>query len=157
MAKKRQISGHVAESSAYRQQRVRRHNKLTAWWILLGIGVVLLVGGALLLFRPAPALPAEISSMQAFEEYRQGALFLDVRSQAEWSQGHIQDSLLIPLDELPRRLGELPRDRDIVVVCKSGVRSREGAALLREAGFARVTCLTGGLQSWIAAGYPLGD
>ena len=157
MAKRRQIQGYAAVSPSYLKLRARQRSKLTVWWVGLGIGILLLIGGALLLFRSAPALPSEISTMQAFEEYRQGALFLDVRSAAEWNQGHIQDSLLIPLDELPMRLSELPRDRDIVVVCKSGVRSREGAALLREAGFTRVTCLTGGLQSWIAAGYPLGD
>ncbi len=157
MAKRRQIHGYATVSPAYLQLRARQRNKLTVWWVGLGIGLVLLVGGALLLLRAAPALPAEISTMQAFEEYREGALFLDVRSAAEWNQGHIPDSLLIPLDELPRRLSELPRDRDIVVVCKSGVRSREGAAILRKAGFTRVTGLSGGLQDWIAARYPLGD
>lgn len=157
MAKRRQIYGHPVVSPVHPQVRSRQRGKVTGWWLIAGIGIVLLVGGAWLLSRSVPALPAEISSMQAFEEYREGALFLDVRSEAEWNQGHIQDAVLIPLEQLAARLGELPRDRDIVVICKSGVRSREGAALLREAGFTRVTCLTGGLRSWIAAGYPLGD
>jgi rhodanese-related sulfurtransferase len=92
---------------------------------------------------------------QAHEEYQAGALFLDVRSQAEWNQGHIAKSLLIPLDDLPSQLDELPRDRDIVVVCRSGARSKEGAMILRQAGFSRVTCMTGGIQAWVAAGYPV--
>ena len=156
MAKRRQIHGYAVVSPSYLKLRARQRSKLTVWWIGLGTGFVLLAAGAFLLLRPTPALPAQISTMQAFEEYRQGALFLDVRSAAEWNQGHIQDSLLIPLDELPMRLSELPRDRDIVVVCKSGVRSKEGAAILRRAGFTRVTCLAGGLKDWIAAGHPLG-
>ena len=157
MAKRREIFGHTFVSPAYVKLRAKQRNRRLVWSVALGIGIILLVGGALLLLRPAPVLPAEISTMQAFEEYRQGALFLDVRTQEEWTQGHIQNSLLIPLDELPLRFNELPRDRDIVVVCKSGVRSREGATLLREAGFTRVTRLTGGLQGWMAAGYPLGE
>ncbi len=157
MAKRRRILGSTRPSPTYRQQRARLRNKRTVWWIGLGVVLALFVTGAVFLFRSAPALPAEISAMQAFEEYQKGALFLDVRTAAEWNQGHIQDSLLIPLDELPNRLGELPRDRDIVVVCRSGARSKEGAAILRQAGFTRVTCLTGGLQSWIAAGYPLAE
>ncbi len=95
--------------------------------------------------------------MQAFEKYRAGALFLDVRTEAEWNQGHIANSVLIPLDQLANRLSELPHDRDIVVVCWSGARSQEGTAILRAAGFARVTGLSGGLERWIAAGYPVED
>jgi rhodanese-related sulfurtransferase len=87
--------------------------------------------------------------------YEAGATFVDVRTQTEWDQGHIARSLLIPLDDLPNRLSEIPRDKDIVVVCRSGTRSKEGAAVLRQAGFTRVTCLTGGIQSWVAAGYPI--
>ena len=52
------------------------------------------------------------------------------------------------------RMSELPKDKDIVVVCRSGNRSKEGTTILRDAGFARVTCMTGGLQAWAAAGYP---
>lgn len=157
MRKHHHALGSARESAAYRQQRAKRRKKLTAWWIGSAIGLALLAGGTYLLFRPAPALPPEISSMQAFEEFRQGALFLDVRSAEEWNQGHIQNSLLIPLDQLPKRLSELPRDRDIVVVCQSGARSAGGAAILRQAGFTLVTSLSGGLRSWIAAGYPLGE
>jgi rhodanese-related sulfurtransferase len=87
--------------------------------------------------------------------YEKGALFVDVRTQQEWDQGHIAGSILIPLDVLQSRMGELPRDKDIVVVCKSGARSKEGTTLLRQAGFTRVTCMTGGIQAWVAAGYPV--
>ncbi len=123
-------------------------------WI--GVGILLvLAAAALVVWRPVQSLPSEVTATQAYEEYQTGAFFLDVRSQSEWDQGHIQGSVLIPLDELSNRLEELPRDQDIVVICRSGVRSKEGAAILRQAGFGRVTCLTGGLNAWTAAGYPL--
>jgi len=114
-----------------------------------------LIGVAVVLLRPKNTLPSEIPATQAYNMYQNGAFFLDVRTSAEWDQGHIARSTLIPLDELPSRMNELPRDQDIVVVCKSGARSKEGAAILRQAGFTRVTCMNGGLQAWVAAGYPL--
>ncbi len=159
MAKRRRILTQAANSPR-EQSRHHRRKDHTAWWVAGAFAFVLIVTAAVLvgqLGSPAPALPAEVTAAQAFERYQAGALFLDVRTAAEWDQGHIAESVLIPLDELSNRLGELPRDRDIVVVCRSGARSTEGAQILRNAGFTRVTCLSGGLQSWIAAGYPLGN
>lgn len=155
MSKKRHVSKSVSANSSSRRQHASRYQVSGGWWIGLGIGIVVLIAAAFLLFRPTSSAPAEISAAQAYEKYQQGALFVDVRSQREWRQGHIARSASIPLDELPNRLGELPRERDIVVVCKSGVRSKEGASILRQAGFARVSCLNGGIQSWSAAGYPV--
>jgi rhodanese-related sulfurtransferase len=129
-------------------------------WTNLQIGsiaalIVVIAAGAYLLLRPRGGLPSEVQASQAYAMYQAGATFVDVRTQAEWDQGHIARSLLIPLDELPNRLNELPRDKDIVVVCRSGTRSKEGATVLRQARFARVTCLSGGLQAWVTAGYPI--
>jgi rhodanese-related sulfurtransferase len=125
--------------------------------------VVALVGVAAVAFLLLPrgtapaaqALPSEVDVGRAYQMYQSGALMLDVRTQAEWDEAHIAASVLIPLDELPDRLGEVPRDRDIVVICRSGNRSKEGTAILRDAGFERATCMTGGLREWLAAGYAL--
>lgn len=158
MAKRRRILSATRPSPTIRQQRARQQSKLTAWSLGLGaLALVVLIVAAILIFRPAPAPPAEVTAKEALARQAAGALLLDVRTQAEWDQGHIAGSTLIPLDELSYRLGELPRDRDIVMVCRSGARSKEGSAILRQAGFTRVTCLSGGLQSWAAAGYPLGQ
>ena len=116
---------------------------------------VLFVAGAIIVLLPRDVLPREIDVGRAHRMYEQGALFLDVRSLSEWEQGHIAGSLLIPLDDLPDRIDELPTDRDIVVVCRSGRRSREGAQTLRDAGFDRVTCMQGGIEAWFSAGYPV--
>jgi hydroxyacylglutathione hydrolase len=59
------------------------------------------------------------------------------------------------LADLQNHLNKLPNDRDIVVVCLSGHRSEEGVTMLRNAGFTRATCMSGGLTAWKAAGYPL--
>jgi len=68
---------------------------------------------------------------------------------------HIANSTLIPLDQLQNRITELPRDRDIVVVCRTGKRSQTGMNTLQDAGFTRAVSMTGGLTAWKAAGYPL--
>jgi rhodanese-related sulfurtransferase len=116
---------------------------------------VAIVAASFFLLKPNAGTPADITVAQAYDKYQAGALFVDVRTQAEWNQGHIAKSVLIPLDELTSRLTELPRDRDIVVVCRSGARSKEGTTILRDAGFTRVSCMTGGLQAWTLAGHPL--
>lgn len=153
MSKKRHVAKSTPSKPGIRSHRKAQRQNLTALWV--GLGIVVLAAAAFLLFRPGSTPSTEISPAQAYEKYQQGAYFLDVRTQAEWDQGHIARSTLIPLDSLQSRLNELPRDQDIVVVCRSGVRSKEGATILRQAGFTRVTCMTGGLEAWVAAGYPL--
>ena len=120
----------------------------------MGFAAVVIIVAAILLIPKISGFP-HISVVQAYQKYQQGAFFLDVRSQEEWDQVHIANSTLIPLAELQNRLTELTKDRDIVVVCLSGHRSEEGVTMLRNAGFSRATCLTGGLTAWKAAGYPL--
>ena len=134
-------------------RKARRQNELLKW-IGLGFTVIVIILAVILLI-PKISGNAHISVAQAYQKYQQSAFFLDVRSQEEWDQVHIAHSTLIPLDELPNRLSELPKDHDILVVCLSGHRSEEGVTMLRNAGFSRATCLIGGLTAWKAAGYPL--
>jgi rhodanese-related sulfurtransferase len=84
----------------------------------------------------------------------ENALAVDVREPEEWQAGRIEGSLWIPLGELAGRAGELPRDRPIVVVCRSGSRSAYAADALVAAGY-DARNLAGGLQSWVAAQLPL--
>lgn len=153
MSRKHHASRSVPSSHRAQLHRGVRQRNLTPWWI--GLAVLIVLGAAFLILRPQGTLPSEVQVAQAYDMYQKGAVFLDVRTQEEWNQGHIARSLLIPLDQLQQRLNELPRDKDIVVVCKLGSRSKEGAAVLRQAGFARATCMSGGIQAWVAAGYPI--
>lgn len=63
-----------------------------------------------------------------------GAVVVDVRTQPEWDEGH-GPSLLLPLDQLMDRVGELPKDKPLLMVCRSGGRSAQAAAWLRGQGF----------------------
>ncbi len=153
MSKKRHTTKPAAPNLSSRRRPKDRPRNLIGLWV--GVGIVIVAAAAFLLFRPRQALPTEVSVAQAYEKYQAGAFFLDIRPLEEWNQGHIAKSVLIPLDELPNRSNEVPRDQDVVVVCRSGARSKEGATILRQAGFTRVTCMSGGLQVWAAAGYPI--
>ncbi|MCB2178473.1 rhodanese-like domain-containing protein [bacterium] len=99
-------------------------------------------------------LPAEISVQDAYQYYQDDTLILDVRTQEEWDAGHVPNATLIPLDQLPTRLGELPQDQDIVVICRSGNRSAQGRDILLSAGFENVTSVAGGFNEWVANDYP---
>jgi rhodanese-related sulfurtransferase len=80
-----------------------------------------------------------------------------VRSAEEFHgpDGRIAGSLLIPLPELEVRVGELPAERPLVLVCHSGSRSALAAQQLLKAGRQQVANLRGGITGWRAAGYPL--
>ena len=86
-------------------------------------------------------------------------VLLDVREPNEFSGelGHIPGCVLIPLHELPARTGELDwcKNRDVVVVCRSGVRSTTGAAMLTGIGFEHVSNLKGGMLAWNDAQFPV--
>jgi len=79
---------------------------------------------------------------------------LDVREPDEWDAGHVEESRHIPLGELVQRAGEVPQDRRVVVVCRSGARSAQATVYLAGGGWEAVN-LYGGLQAWAAAGRPL--
>jgi rhodanese-related sulfurtransferase len=105
--------------------------------------------------NPATGLPPEISVSEAYNKYQNGAYVLDVRTQEEWDDFHAPNTTLIPLDQLASRLNEIPRDKEIVVVCRSGNRSQQGRDILLNAGFQQVASMQGGLNEWRASGYPV--
>ena len=82
-------------------------------------------------------------------------LILDVRQPDEYQAGHVTGSQLIPLDQLALRLDELPRDRPIVAVCRSGNRSGVATGMLKRAGFADIANLKGGILAWQKQGLPV--
>ncbi len=100
-------------------------------------------------------LPNSISVSEAYDLYQKGAFILDVRTQEEWNQFHVPNAVLIPLDQLRSRIDEIPIDRPIIVVCRSGNRSQQGRDILLNAGFEHVTSMNGGLIEWRANGYPI--
>ena len=86
-----------------------------------------------------------------------GTFILDVRSEGEFAQGHLERAVLIPIEQLPGRLGELPTERRtrILVYCAMGGRSAVAATLLKTRGYGSVHDLAGGIRAWQNAGLPI--
>jgi phage shock protein E len=80
---------------------------------------------------------------------------LDVRTREEYEQGHIAGSVLIPNEVLLNRLDEVPRDKPILVYCRSGRRGAISSQDLIDNGFSEVYNMEGGIAAWQNAGYPV--
>ena len=126
-----------------------------------GVQITILLVVALIIFiilqsgGTGNSLPREIGVDEAYGKYQSGTFVLDVRTVEEWNEFHAPNSTLIPLDELSTRISELPRDQEIVVVCRSGNRSQQARDILLGAGFDQVTSMAGGLTEWRTKGYPI--
>jgi rhodanese-related sulfurtransferase len=88
------------------------------------------------------------------EKLPETVTLLDVRESDEWDAGHAPDAVHIPMSELAGRLGELPEDNEVYVVCRSGGRSARVTAYLNANGW-NATNVDGGMQVWQSAGRPL--
>ena len=91
-----------------------------------------------------------VDAVQAQSMGKQGALLLDVREPAEYSEVHASNTKLIPLGQLGSRLQEIAtyKDKPIVVICRSGRRSAQAVSLLKEAGYTQVSNVKGGTTAW---------
>lgn len=106
--------------------------------------------------RPAsPSVPTVLPA-QAFNLVRsRDAVLIDVREAEEWAEARIPGAIHVPLGELAARLQELPRDRKLILQCRSGNRSRSATELLLQSGFADVANLDGGIMRWAREGHPV--
>jgi rhodanese-related sulfurtransferase len=101
---------------------------------------------------------AEIGTLEATRLMNQGTtLVLDVRDGEEYAKGHLPRARHIPLRELPKRVEELGKfkSKPVIVTCKSGTRAGSACRLLKQAGFANVYQLKGGLAAWQQASLPI--
>lgn len=90
-----------------------------------------------------------ITGEAAHERVKLGAFLLDVRSPGEFAEGHLAGAVNVPVNELEATMASLPADRsrEIVVYCRTGMRSARARKLLLTAGFSKVEDL-GGMSNW---------
>lgn len=99
----------------------------------------------------SPLNQHDITPLQLSERLANGddIVLVDVREPYEWSAGHIEGAKHIPMSQIPQRLGEIPKDREVVMICRSGARSGHVQEhLVRSAGYTKVKNLVGGMQRW---------
>jgi len=83
------------------------------------------------------------------------ALLVDVREPDEWRAGHVAGATHIPLGIVASRASVLPKDCEILVICRTGNRSAMAQERLAQAGFTNVTNIEGGVTAWVEQGYPV--
>lgn len=94
-------------------------------------------------------------TIHELKNLRNGLQAVDVRGPAEWTRGHIPGAKHIFVPLLPKRLGELDRERPVLVYCATGYRASLAASLLQREGFADVRNLPGSFHAWKAAKFPV--
>jgi len=127
--------------------------------------VVVLVVVAVLAVAAAIYTPAliqtdtygDVSVSEAYDliQNEPGLVILDVRTQTEYDDGHIEGAILIPVAELPDRFNELSADDVMLVYCRTGNRSGSAMEILGENGFSKVYHMHEGISTWISEGLPV--
>ncbi|MFP3895207.1 rhodanese-like domain-containing protein [Exiguobacterium indicum] len=74
--------------------------------------------------------------------------YLDVRTPAEFKGNHIKGFKNIPLQTLNSQLNQIPKDKEVIVICQSGMRSKQAVKVLKKAGYPNVTEVRGGMNAW---------
>lgn len=81
---------------------------------------------------------------------------VDVREMNEIGAGTVPGAVAMPMASIPLRLNELPRDEELVFICRSGARSAQVCAFLKQQGYDKVYNLRGGMFAWAGSGQPIG-
>jgi glyoxylase-like metal-dependent hydrolase (beta-lactamase superfamily II)/rhodanese-related sulfurtransferase len=93
--------------------------------------------------------------IDAIDSAPPNAMVLDVREPEEFARAHVAGAVNIPQADLATRLDEIPRDRPVLTICQSGMRSVRSAQFLRQQGYQNVASVVGGTAAWRAAGRPV--
>lgn len=97
----------------------------------------------------------ELDVIEAARRAEQGeAVLLDVREDEEWQAGHAPQAQHLPMSEIQQRLAEVPQDRPLLAICRSGSRSGQVMAALARIGY-EIDNVAGGMKAWAKAGLPL--
>lgn len=80
-----------------------------------------------------------------------GAFLIDVREPYEYKSGFIPKAVNIPLSQLSRRVKEIPKNTEVILYCRSGMRSKQAAKVLKKQGYSELAHLQGGISAWTGA------
>ena len=123
---------------------------------LIGLLTLVAILGSAPDGRAADAVPRP-SATEVRREYDAGVLFVDVRSDAEWSAGHLRSARHLPVDAVAKTAETVLPDKDkpLITYCQAGGRAQTAAESLRALGYTNVTAMKGGFDDLKAAGFPV--
>lgn len=113
-------------------------------YILIGILLFIIIRRLL----PAPGVKHITTADLKNELSTTDGQFIDVRTKGEFKNRNIRGFKNIPLHELPHKTNELSKDKNVFLICQSGMRSNKAAKLLKKKGFKKVTNVKGGMSAW---------
>ena len=124
---------------------------IARWSLVASLFIVLIAGQAL------AGIAKNLSPTEAYEllKNRDEVFLLDVRTAGEYREVRLDGAKLIPIDQLLRRMQEVPRDRPVLVYCAVGSRSSQVVGYMARVGFTEVYNLYGGIYAWNKKGYPV--
>ena len=96
----------------------------------------------------------DVKQAAEMQDGERNALIIDVREPNEYTQIRAVGAVLVPLGQLSGRIDELPRDRELLMMCRTGGRSQNATQFLQANGFENVTNVSGGIRAWHNAGLP---
>ena len=122
--------------------------------ILPGLFAVVVVGTALATDSLTTAVSPD-ALRERLDDGEKAPYVLDVRTPEEFVAGHVPGAVNIPYDQVASRLAEVPKDRDVVLYCRSGRRAQLAAEVLSDKGYSRLEYLQGDMPAWAAQGGPV--
>lgn len=120
---------------------------------MIGILINVLLIGAVALFLYKRLVPAKgirnVSTSELKTELKnKDKQFIDVRTPIEFKGNHIKEFKNIPIYNLPKKASELSKDKEVFVICQSGMRSSNASKVLKKMGFKYITNVKGGMSAW---------
>jgi rhodanese-related sulfurtransferase len=132
---------------------------LLAGALWLACSVIAVAGEPAVTPTAPAAMAAAPMSQEALLEHQashpEHLFLLDVRTPQEYAEGHVPGAVNVPHDQLASRLAEVPKDKDVVLYCKSGRRAGIAADVLAANGYTRLSHLEGDMNAWIEKGRPV--
>jgi len=122
---------------------------------IVGLLFATLVSAGALAADPVLVPVSQEALLERQQKGDESTYVLDVRSPEEYASGHVPGAVNIPYDQVASRIAEVPKDKDVVLYCKSGRRAGIAAEVLAGQGYERLQHLEGDIVAWVDKGRPV--